>query len=134
MNTEKKSKFDYILDTSAIIAYLGGERGAKKVESLKNKSAIPFIALSELYYLVWNKKDKAEADNIYGLVKSWDVCVLMPDERIILIAGRLKASYKLGIADSYIASFAIDTNSILVAKDSDYNILKDEIKILQIHK
>lgn len=93
-----------------------------------------FISLSELYYLIWNKKDKAEADNIYGLVKSWHMDILIPDERVILTAGRLKATYKLGEARSYIASFAIDTNSVLVTKDPDYDVLEDEIKILQIYK
>ena len=132
MNTGKKSKFNHILDTSAIIAYLSGEKGAKKTADLKDKSAIPFMALSELYYLIWNKRGKAEADNIYGLVKSWHLSCLMPDERTIITAGRLKAVYKLGIADSYIAAFAVDTDSILITKDPDYNILKEEIKILQI--
>ncbi|MFH1454299.1 MAG: PIN domain-containing protein [Armatimonadota bacterium] len=121
----------YILDTSALIAYLANERGADDISSILNNCAIPFICLTELYYLVWNRLDKAKADSIYGIVKSWDLPVLLPNERVILNAGRLKAIYKLGIADSYIASFAIEHNCKLVTKDLDYNVLKNEIDIFK---
>lgn len=122
-------KFLYILDTSALVAYLTNESGAEEVFSILNSCAIPFICLTELYYLVWNKFGKARADSVYGTVKSWDFPVLQPNERIILNAGRLKAVYKLGIADSYIASFAMEYNCKLITKDSDYKILEGEIEI-----
>src|SRR5882672_9194787 len=99
--------FSYIFDTSAIIAYLTNEAGAARVHSLKPRAAIPFMVYSELYYVLWQRKGKAEADTFYGLVKSWDLPLLAPNERIILTAGRLKAMHRLGIADSYIASFAL---------------------------
>lgn len=119
----------FILDTSALITYLADERGALDVLKLLPESKLPFICLSELYYLVWNKKGKAEADKIYGTVKSWNLPILYPNERVILNAGRLKAIYKLGISDSYIASFALEEDSLLITKDKDYKALEEEIKI-----
>ncbi len=126
-------KTKFILDTSALIAYLANERGAGRVVKFIAECHIPFICLSELYYLIWNKKGKAEADTIYAIVKSWHLPVLFPNEEIILNAGRLKAVYKLGISDSYIASFALEKDSRLITKDKDYNILKEEINILLIN-
>ena len=41
----------YLLDTSALIAYLANESGSQVVARLRTQSAIPFIALSELYYV-----------------------------------------------------------------------------------
>ncbi|MDP7555718.1 MAG: hypothetical protein QGF31_06000 [Nitrospinota bacterium] len=38
-----------ILDTSAILSYLGKEKGSAKLDSFKSGSAIPFIALTKLY-------------------------------------------------------------------------------------
>lgn len=129
---ELSSDFDYILDTSAVITYLAGEKGAQKVGKLMSLSAIPFLVFSELYYVIWSKKGKAEADGIFALVKSWNLPILLPDERIILNAGRLKAIYRLGLADSYIAAFAIDTSKTLVTKDPDYQVLKEEMEALYI--
>ena len=90
------------------------------------------MCLSELYYIVWNKKDRAEADRIYGIVKSWNLPVLYPNERVILNAGRIKAVYKLGIADSYIAALSMDEGFALVTKDKDYEIIAKEIKIMAL--
>ena len=125
---------EYLLDTSALIAHLGNEKEADRVTRFIKDSALPFVALSELYYIVWHRKGEAEADKIYGILKSWNLPILLPDERVIFIAGRLKAVFKLGLADSYIAAFALEKNLTLVTKDEDYEILKNEIKIIFLHK
>ena len=123
---------NFILDTSALMAYLNDEKGASAVEKCITTCKIPFICLSELYYLIYKRRGKAEADKIYGVVKSWDLPVLYPDEIVILNAGRIKAAYRLGIADSYVAAFALEDDSQLVTKDQDYEILKEEINILTL--
>lgn len=94
-------------------------------------SEIPFIALTELYYITWQKAGKAKADTICGLVKAWHLPVLMPDERMILTGGRLKAVHSLGIADSYIAAFARVHNLVLLTRDADYGALTEEVDLLQ---
>ena len=125
---------EYLLDTSGLIAYLSNEKEADEVSKVIKKSALPFVALSEIYYIVWNKKGEAEADKIYGLIKSWGLPILFPDERLILLAGRFKAIFKLGMADSYIAALSLDKNLTLVTKDKDYEILQNQIKILYLNK
>ena len=122
-----------VLDTSALIAYLANEEEAGHVLKILPESSIPFICLSELYYLIWQKKSRAEADTIYGIVKSWNLPVLYPNERVILNAGRIKAVYKLGIADSYIAAFVLEGDAQLITKDKDYRILEKEMRILFLH-
>jgi predicted nucleic acid-binding protein len=128
MNIQDKT-FSHLLDTSAIVAYLAEEKGADIVARFKSKSAIPFIAMSELYYIIAGRLGKAEADRMYGMVKSWGLPILLPNERVILNAGRIKALYKLGIADSYISAFARDEQLILVTKDRDYELMKGEIQL-----
>ena len=86
-----------------------------------------------LYYVVWRKKGKAEADLTYALVKSWGLPILYPPEQVILTAGRLKETYKLGITDSYIASFALIQNSQLVTKDMDYEVLAPDLELIKIY-
>ncbi len=122
----------FALDTSAILAYLHGERGGKLVALVAGSCSIPFMALTELYYITWQKTGKATADAMYGLVKSWGMPVLMPEERIILTAGRFKVLHGLGIADSYIAAAAFVTGSILLARDPDYDILEDDVRVFQL--
>lgn len=119
----------FVLDTSAILAYLHGEKGGDKIIPLKGLFSIPFMAITELYYIVWQKKGKVEANRVYARIKSWNIPMLLPDERIALTAGRFKAVYHLGMADSYIAAISKVRDEILIAKDKDYKILMDEIEI-----
>ena len=125
---------EYLLDSSSLIAYFADEKEAGEIGKLIKQSAIPFIVLSEIYYIIWNKKGEVEADKIYGIIKSWNLPILLPDERVMLIAGRLKAMFKLGIADSYIAALSLDKNLTLVTKDRDYEILRGQLKLLYLHK
>ena len=122
----------FILDTSAILAYLHGEKGGKLLDLVWEVSSIPFVAMSELYYVTWRKAGKAEADRAFGIVKAWNLPIYIPDERVILSAGRFKVLYRLGISDSYIAAFAFINRAVLITKDPDFKALFEEIKIFQL--
>jgi len=124
--------FSCIWDTSALITYFADEPGADQVEASRRHAAIPFMALSELYYLIWQRQGKASADTLYGLVRSWSRPVLMPDEQVVLTAGRLKAVYRLGIADSYIAAFSLIHKKPLMTKDPDYESLVPDITLTKL--
>lgn len=119
----------FLLDTSALLAYLEDEKGAFTVKERRHLSSIPFIVFSELYYLFWGRYGKTEADQAYAVVKSWGLPCLFPPEKVILQAGRLKAVYRLGIADSYIASFALTEGLTLLTKDRDFGLLQKEISL-----
>ena len=55
---------DLILDSSVLIAYLHNEKGAQENEKLIRTCQIPFVCLSELYYVIFLYKGKAQADEI----------------------------------------------------------------------
>lgn len=119
----------WLLDTSALLAYLNNEREATKVARVLPVACIPFMALSELYYLVWREQGERQADTVFALVTHWGTPVLFPDDKCVLIAGRFKAKYRLGIADSYIAAVAAMRNLTLLTKDPDFRIVTDELPV-----
>lgn len=123
----------FILDTSAILAYLHGEKGGELLDLVWGASSIPFIAMSELYYVIWRKAGKAEADRAFAIVKGWNLPIHTPDERVILTSGRFKMLYRLGISDSYIAAFAFINRAVLITKDPDFKTLTEEIKIFHLN-
>lgn len=119
----------FLLDTSALLAFLANEEGASMVEKAQPTSSIPFIALTELYYTFWRRWGEMKADHAYGVVKDWNLPLLLPSERVILQAGKFKAEHRLGIADSYIAAFAVVENLTLLTKDLDFKIIDKEISL-----
>ena len=125
----------YLLDTSALLTLIEDEPGATRVERLlRNESVlIPWVALLEVHYVTARRHDVAEADRRYGLLTHLGATVLWDnDERLLLQASRLKATYRLSLADSLIAAHALRHRSLLVHRDSEYQHLADELELEQL--
>ena len=99
---------DYVLDACALFALLQDEPGADKVadviNSAKNGTAKVIMNktnLLEVYYDTFRYRGKAQADTMLHGFKKLPVIVndVMTDE-IFNEAGRLKASYRISLADS----------------------------------
>ena len=120
----------YILDTSALVAYLAQEPGGEKVRGFRHGAALPFIVLTELYYITWRKHGEPLADVTLQHVLGWRLPLLLPDERISLFAGSLKARHRLGVADSFVAAFTLTHRATLVTTDEDFRALTPSLHVL----
>jgi predicted nucleic acid-binding protein len=125
------SKPMYMLDTSAILAFLEDEEGAERVESLLRNEEIvlPFLVLLEIYYITLQEQTEDIADQRYALLKQLPVKYLFNlDEPILLTAGRFKSRFRISLADALIAAFAVQLEAILVHKDPELEILGERVK------
>ncbi len=129
----------YILDTSAIMAFLGGEPGADRVERLlrgaragRHQVIACSITLMELFYTALRAKGEDTAVRLLALVKAWPLEWVYPDEKVLLQAGRLKASYRLSVADALIAALAKLQGATLVHKDSELGVLRDQVDLVSL--
>lgn len=129
----------YLLDTSAIFALTDEEAGVEEVEKLLRRAqasqcqlAACFITLLELYYVTLQEKGEDEAARLIGLVKAWPLRWIYPDEKTLLQAGRLKASYRLSVADALIAAVAKLQKATLVHKDPELAALAHEVKLFSL--
>jgi predicted nucleic acid-binding protein len=125
-----------VLDTSAIFALTDQEEGAVEVEGLLDSAraeechiAVCAISLMELYYVTLGEKGEDEAAQLVALVKSWPVAWIYPDEKTLLQAGRLKALYRLSVADALIAAVAKLHQATLVHKDPEFEPLSQGISL-----
>jgi predicted nucleic acid-binding protein len=129
----------YILDTSAIAAFTDQEEGAAEVERLldaarRDECQIEVCAssLMELYYIALQEKDDDEATKLIALVKAWPVRWVYPDERLLRQAGKIKAAYRLSVADARIAAVAKLRQAKLVHKDPELAALAAEVSLLAL--
>jgi len=127
----------YVLDTSALLAFLGDEPGADKVERLLEGARDSrchllscSITLMEIFYTAMREKGEDEAIKILALVKAWPIEWVDPDEKVLLQAGRLKAAYRLSVADALIAAVARTRGAILVHKDPELETLRGNVRLL----
>jgi PIN domain nuclease of toxin-antitoxin system len=102
----------YILDACALIAYYTDEEGADIVQDMIRKAyfeecevSISKINLLEVFYDVYKTQGETEAKNFLYNILNTPVKIIETIERDIFIeAGRLKANYRVSLADSIFSS------------------------------
>jgi len=128
----------YLLDTSALLTLIEEEDGYGDVFKIlkENEVLIPFIVLLEVYYISYRERGEDVADQRYAFIKSLSrsshsgeriKIIFEINEPILITAGRLKATYKISLADSIISAYAIINSAILVHKDPEYDSIPDDI-------
>ncbi len=114
----------FVLDACALIALLKKEEGAdivaaayKEAESGKARIIVNRVNLLEVFYGFYHNRGKNFANRIISGVTQSIVSISEFDEEIFPVAGRLKASYKISLADSIVLAQTIVTNGVLLTAD-----------------
>jgi len=115
----------YVLDACAVIAALSNEEGADKVEAAYNeasfgnaKIAMNIINLLEVYYDDYRIHGKESADKMVESIMSAPTTIITEIKQDIFAeAGRLKATYKISLADSIVLAQAIVLKGSLLTCD-----------------
>lgn len=114
----------YVLDTSAILAFLGGDPGADREKRPlgggrvgRHGVCVCAITLMELSYTAMRVQGEDAAFRLVALVKAWPLEWVYTE--ILLQAGRLKASRRLSVAEALIAALACIRAATLVHKDPE---------------
>jgi predicted nucleic acid-binding protein len=137
LNIEEKAR--YALDTSAFFTYFEEEDGADKVQSLFEMSKsgkveifASFVSYVEVFYITCQNEGEESAKCRIELMNELPMSRIDSNEELGLLAGRIKANYKLSFADAWVAATAIILDAILVHKDPEFRNLKDKIKMLEL--
>ncbi|HEY6321484.1 MAG TPA: PIN domain-containing protein [Thermoanaerobaculia bacterium] len=125
----------FLLDTSAILALTDREEGWEAVAALLQEAAAGqcqleccAASLMDLYYLTIREQSEEAAAQLVATLKSWPVRWIYPDERLFLLAGRIKALHQLSFADALIAATAKLHGATLVHKDPEIEALAAELE------
>ena len=121
------SEHRFLLDTSALLAWLEGEAGTERVRALlrgDEEVLLPWPVLMETFYITAREKGEEIALQRYAAIKQLPVVLLGEmSEPVLLTAARLKARHPISIADALVAAYALQWSAILVHKDPEYDAL-----------
>jgi len=115
----------YVLDACAMLAVLSKEPGYDKVVGIYKKAAAGEAALImnklnllEVYYDLFRAYGKERADSFMEEVKQSPIAINheITDE-IFAEAGRLKATYKISLADSVALAQSLVSYGVLMTTD-----------------
>lgn len=143
MTKDEKSKMteSYVLDSYAIVAYQFGEKGKDKIEEIllaassgNVKLYLNLINFGEVYYIIHRNKNETIASKAIAMVKRWPLEIIIPDEKLTLVAARVKAKYPLSYADAFAISTAIKMNAMVITGDLEIKKVENIVRILWIGK
>lgn len=126
---------DYVLDTSALLAYIENEEGADEVETLlvnalDETTAIYILTVTciEILYISIQEQGNVVAENRLKLIENLPLIQEPLNKGLIRIVGEIKASKAMSFADACIAGLAKFKNAVLVHKDPEFEQIEEEVK------
>ena len=135
----KEAPETYVLDSSALLAFIEEEQGADIVQNLLERGEaeeitllVSFMSFMEVCYISLQERDESEAQERLRLMGALPILRVESTEALGVVASQLKVSYRISVADAWIAALARDRNAILVHKDPEFEQVEMEIKVLKL--
>lgn len=115
----------YLFDACALIAFYTDEDGADMVQDIIEKAyqkkclvSISQINLLEVFYDVYKSQGEKEAKDFLEDIACTPIKIIEQIDKIVFIeAGRLKASYRMSLADSIFLAESLKNDYIGVTAD-----------------
>jgi len=122
----------FVLDACALLAVARNEKGADIVVDVYNEAIkgtaklfLNRINLLEVYYDFYRYKGKEYADNFVKTIKYSETQICEFDEVIFTHAGRMKATYKISLADSIaLAQTIVLEGSLLTCDHHEFDAIE----------
>jgi predicted nucleic acid-binding protein len=126
----------YILDSYALLAYLGGELGEGCVKEILNASSLgkshvllSLINLGEVAYITECERGLAKAQEVLAISEQLPIEILPVDRQTVLAAAHIKTKYRVAYADAFVIAAAQAHDGVVLTGDPDFNAAKDIVRI-----
>ena len=126
-----------VLDSYAVLAFLFNERGAGKVAEVfeKTTESDTFVFLAapnwaEVRYMVERKVGREQWNTVRAKLLALPIEIIPADQLLAEIAGEIKVSKKISLADCFAAALAHQRNADLYTGDPEFRAVEKEIKVV----
>jgi PIN domain nuclease of toxin-antitoxin system len=126
-----------VLDSYAVLAFLFQESGHEKVVSRLEHAAesdtLLLIAApnwAEVRYMIERKVGPAHWHDVRAKILGLPITIVPVDQELAEMAGELKATKKMSLADCFAAALAKQRKTDVYTGDPEFRAVADEIKIV----
>ncbi|MDF1500773.1 MAG: type II toxin-antitoxin system VapC family toxin [Anaerolineales bacterium] len=126
----------FVLDSFALLAYLGGESGQMRVKEIlhdashgENRAVMSLINLGEVVYITERERGLAKAQEVLAMIEQLPFEILPVVRQTVLAAAHIKAVYPVAYADAFAIATAQEHEGTLVTGDPEINSVKDIVEI-----
>jgi predicted nucleic acid-binding protein len=125
-----------VLDSWAIMSYLGGEPSAEKVADIMADAHDEHIPLfmtvvnaGEVWYILAREVSVVEADSSIRQLRQLGISFVDADWDLAHQAAGFKSKHKMSFADCFAAALAKDKKAHLITGDKEFAQVEGEISI-----
>ncbi len=125
-----------VIDSFAVLAYLQGEKGARKVQELLRQAAngqlavqMTVINLGEVYYIISRVYGQERAEEVVAMLRYLPVKLVAADEELVLEAARIKAKHPLSYADAFAVALAQRHGVPVVTGDPEFSCVEALVSV-----
>ena len=117
----------FLLDSSALIAFLQAEPGAPRVLDLLEKAVrieaevvACFVSLTEVQYITAYDHGEEPARKAIADLKQLSIRWQHSDDALCASAAEVKAAHRISFADAFVVASALRWDAVLVHKDPEF--------------
>ena len=129
----------YVLDTSALLAYIENEPGTAEIERLLQETLdhqhtlyISVISGIEVFYITYQEQGVTVAKERLQLLEDLPLIQKPVRSDAIECIGAIKATHTMSFADCCIAGLAKEKSAILIHKDPEFEQLEGDLDQLKL--
>jgi predicted nucleic acid-binding protein len=129
----------FVLDSFAVLAYLGGETGQERVQQVladaqqgSCRAVLTLINLGEVAYIIERQRGLAQAQEALGLIDQLPIEILPADKELVLGAAHIKANYPLAYADAFSAAAGLLLDGVVLTGDPEFARLGELVQVEMI--
>ncbi len=126
-----------VLDSYAVLAFLFKEEGHDKVYSLFDKAIdtdkkllIAAPNWAEIRYIVERKAGATKWREVRAKLLGLPIDILDADQNLAEVAGEIKATHKMSLADCFAAALAKQKKAEIYTGDPEFKSIEPEQKIV----
>jgi ribonuclease VapC len=126
-----------VLDSWALLCYLGQEPGYEKIIELFEKAVetskpllMCIVNWGEVYYQVARRFGEQKAQEIEKLIQTLPITIVEADQELTREAARIKATKKMAYADCFAVALARLKKAELYTGDPEFKVVEKEIKVV----
>lgn len=133
---KRNERTTYILDSFAVLSYLGQEAGAKRVkailtdaESGQAENWLSIVNFGEVLYITERERGLAATSQTIAVVDQLPIAVAEVDRTLAFTAAHIKAGYSISYADAFAVALAQIKNGRVVTGDPEFEKVEQLIPI-----
>ena len=117
----------YVLDSFALLAYLGAEPGETQVKAVLTRAAVNLVTthlsvvnLGEVAYIIEREEGVSATRRALAAIDQLPINIVEADRRMALAAAHIKAHHPISYADAFAVALAQQMQAIILTGDPEF--------------